>query len=130
MSEINSCGKEEVYGYVLPGWYLCRLVEATYTFRVNQFVSMNNNDWGLTTSNDPSFVFSMNPIEVTEDTEDYTTLNHYRNRLIGDAESCHQLVNACIEAGYDINEGGLAAWLCNRMWKHLEIRGWKPYTVY
>lgn len=54
------------------------------------------------------------------------TIKHYMERMVGQAEECHTLVSAAIQAGYDPEQGGFAMWLCDHMYKLLESKGWKP----
>lgn len=138
MSEINCYGNEQVFGQVLPNWALVRLVDAIGEFKVGNFV-MKEGSWGLTYCNDPSFVFDLDPqIDFTikdpegdPPTEGYwDTHEHYCERLQGNVEDGYRLVASCIEAGWNPKEGGLAAWLCDRMRKHLDGCNWQPELIY
>lgn len=73
MSEINCHGDEVIYSEVIPGWHLVQLVnlainrtdlpikDRTREYIVNGNV-MGENDFGLTHTNDPTFIFSMPPM--------------------------------------------------------------------
>ena len=130
MSEIDCFGTSLSIGEVLPSWHLVQMIGTkpeNPDYLVNGFV-MKEGDYGLTFCNDPSFVFSMPPLpDPPEDCSDeewqayLPTLKHYQERLRGaTAEDSYQLVNSCIKAGFDLEEGGLACWLADRMYKTLE----------
>lgn len=142
MSEINGYGTEENYGEVFPGWDLVRLVNKTskYSYIINGF-EMKEKSWGLTQSNDPSFVFDMNPMKDNmfglpdEDCPDepegyYDVLRHYEERLSGDCVDSYYLVKAAIESGWDINKGGFACYISHKIWETLERCNWTPLYTY
>ena len=132
MSEINCHGTEVHYEEVLPGWYLVRLLKtSTVPYMVGNF-EIKNRDLGLTWSNDPSFVFGLEPIpgipedqwETTEDRfwdECLEVWNHYRDRLLGcTPEEGYSLIKGAIEVGYNYEEGRFHSWLCDRIYNHLQ----------
>lgn len=139
MSEINCFGDEEVYGEVIPHWYLVRLVnKIDRPYMVGHF-EMKEGSWGLTYVNDPSFIFDLVPMKDPGDdlpddmifAKDYLdALDHYEDRLQGVVRDGYRLMNCCIEAGFDFEEGGFACWLMDRMAKFLEEKEWKPERVY
>lgn len=141
MSEINCHGDEVVYSKVIPGWYLVQLVNIPSTitepYKVNSFV-MGEGDFGLTHCNDPDFVFSMPPLpEPDESTSSnfspekklfYKTLDHYIKRLYSSVNVSYDLVQACIEAGYNPKDDGIVAyWLLPKIYKSYQkgkLRTW------
>lgn len=129
MSEINCCGDEEVYGEVFPGWILVRLMnvdETCNTYEINGF-KMKEGSFGLTSINDPSFVFDLEPLEDNDYDEDtdisedernyYKVMNHYHARTLASAICGFELVSAAIKAGYKPEEGGFACFLMDKMHK-------------
>lgn len=138
MSEINCYGDEESYGYVLPGITLVRLTNViAKSYRVgSRGMVMREGSYGLTISNDPFVVFNYDPLPdtmpaLTIDEDDYyLTLEHYRDNLdLVGIEYSYQLVQACRDSGWDIDEGGLACWLMNKVYHHLVSRNYKPLSV-
>lgn len=129
MSDINCCGKEEMYGEVVPGWMLVRLIESTQGLEVGQFV-MGEGSWGLTWCSDPSFVFDLPP--CLDDDTDHSVMvaQHYEQRLTGRVFDGYLLGKACVEAGWNEMECGLGYWLADRMYKHLEAMKWEPLRVW
>ena len=131
MSEINVHGDEVYYGEVVPGWGLVRLINkaSTSPFIIDNFgLEMEEGDLGLTYGNDPSFIFEVDPIpgewETTDEKlaiEGLATWAHYEQMLnYCDPVTGYNLVNACIEAGYKIEDNDFAGWLCNRMYQTLQ----------
>lgn len=136
MSAINVLGDEEVYGEVVEGWFLVRLVRPAKehrnqsNFQLSKNVCMFWGDWGLTDRNDPVFIFRFDPLPKTSQSKHYPQrFHHYLERLCGDVEKCHNLMEACLKAGYNPKKCRLAVWLMDRMYQHLKSLDWKPkYT--
>lgn len=130
MSEINCCGDEEVYSEVFPGWVLVRLVNVDETcniYQVNGF-EMKEGSLGLTSCNDPSFVFDLEPLLANptweEDDSDITeeewnkylpVMRHYQSRLFSSVDAGFDLISAAIKVGYMPQEGGFACFLMGKM---------------
>lgn len=145
MSEINCYGNEENYGEVLPGWYLVRLVNKVDTpyflyhdvDRTHFYTEMKEGSWGLTQENDPDIVFNIDPFsEIEEGASDLewdiyiNKLHHYESRLISNVEVGFNLVQAAIQAGFDLEEGGFAVWLADKLYHYLESIKYKPINIY
>lgn len=107
MSEINCFGDEIIYGEVVPGWYLVRLVNISSNEYVVNGSLMEEGHLGLTELNDPSFIFAMDPIpwnsqwdndeEVTPKEDKYWEVyHHYKDRLRGDMQACHSIVDSIV----------------------------------
>ncbi len=143
MSAINCLGDEEVYGEVVEGWTLVRLVRPAdykspeglrsnhqHSTKLHNDVYMFWNDWGLTQSNDPDFIFRCDPLPKTSRSKkQLQRFRHYRDRLTGDVEIGYSLMAACLRAGYNPKKLRLAEWLMDRMYQHLKSLDWKPLYI-
>ena len=147
MSEINCFGDEYVYGEVVTGWTMVQLMNVpednNRDYKVNGFI-MREGSFGLTSSNDPTFVFDLEPeidpnpaddgtglVDFTDEERKYfSVLNHYQQRLTGTVLVGYHLVQSCINEGFDISEGGFACWLMERMAQLYIKCNKKPIRIY
>ena len=141
MSVINILGDEEVYGELVKDWYLVRLVRPAVSWHLKDYIQetkyLDNDvqmcwgDWGLTYSNDPTFVFSNNPLsKISKAKNYYSILRTYNHELNGPIHHCYSLYNSCLNAGYKAEQGLLGLWLMDRMYYKLKACNWKPEQVY
>jgi hypothetical protein len=131
MSEINCWGDEIIYGEVIPGWFLVRLVNINVTpnkYMVNGDL-MGEGHLGLTRLNDPSFIFAMDPIpwnkewdkdiyplqSNSEEDKYWKVYRHYRNRLKGSIEDCHNLAESIMKINNSTTYESIYAFLIDRM---------------
>jgi hypothetical protein len=147
MSEINCFGDEYVYGEVVQGWTMVQLMNVpegnNRGYLVNGFI-MKEGSFGLTSSNDPTFVFDLEPMldpnpndeddgspDFSEDEKKYfEILRHYQRRLTGDVESGFDLVTSCAREGFNILEDGFTCWLMERMAQLYIKCGKKPIRIH
>ena len=144
MSEIDIHGHEELYGEPFEGVNLVRLINSDGKYTVNGEV-MREGNWGLTFSNDPFFIFSMDPVldpdydELLVTDEDWTeeleeqfhkfmeVAAHYNERTHVDLGTVHRLLKTLTKHGYDEEKhGGPHFYLVHHLYLHLESVGWKP----
>ena len=144
MSAINTLGDEEVYGEVVEGWTLVRLVRPInykspegltsvhqYTAQLHNDVYMFWNNWGLTSNNDPTFIFRYDPLPKTSRSKkQLERFKHYSECLTSNVEAGYSLMAACLKAGYNPKKLRLAEWLMDRMYQHLKSLDWKPLQTY
>ncbi len=144
MSAINFLGDEEVYGEIIKGWNLVRLVKPTnykapkgFSSYSQHYSTLHNNvhmfwgDWGLTRLNDPDFIFRFDPLPKTSRSKKYSErLRHYSECLTSNVEIGYSLMHSCLEAGYNPQKLRLAEWLMDRMYQHLKKSDWKPTHTY
>jgi hypothetical protein len=140
MSVINILGDEETYGELVKHWYLVRLVRPAASLHLKDYTQettlLDNNlqmlwgNWGLTYSNDPSFVFSKNPLPKYSRAKNYyKVLRQYMNELSGPIHQCYNLYNACLEVGYKDKQGSIAIFIMDKMYYKLKACNWKPEHV-
>lgn len=140
MSVINILGDEETYGELLPSWYLVRLVRPAASLHLKNYTQettlLDNNlqmlwgNWGFTYSNDPSFVFSNNPLPKSSRAKNYySVLTAYTHELTGPIHHCYNLMSSCLDAGYNDAQGYVALWLMDKMYYKLKACNWKPEYV-
>ena len=153
MSEINCHGDEVIYSEVISGWHLVQLVnlainrtdlpieDRTRKYIVNGNV-MGESDFGLTHTNDPTFIFSMPPMlepkelfrkdiknEFTAEAElYYKVLKHYHERLSSYVTTSYKFYLDCLQAGYNPENNPylehLATWLMPKIY-----HSWKKGKV-
>jgi hypothetical protein len=141
MSVINILGDEEVYGELLPNWTLVKLVRPAASLHLKDYTqevtSLDNylqmlwGNWGLTYSNDPSFVFSNNPLPKYSKAKNYyNVLTAYNAELGGPIHQCYNLYTACLEAGYREKQGSMATFIMDKMYYKLKACNWIPEKIY
>ena len=141
MSQINILGDEEVYGELVEGWYWVKLVRPAASWHLKDYIQetkyLDNhlqmcwNDWGLTRSNDPDFVFCNNPLPKYSRAKNYDSVYRmYSHELSGPVELSHHLVESCIKADFNLKKDRLPEWLMNKMYRHLKVCNWKPEEIY
>jgi len=112
------CAKCKDIAEILPAWWL---VQATKDGEV-----MKKDDYGLVLINGPSYIWAGIPPKETEDENNYFALMDFCDEIYdcfnSDPLTGHQLVSACLEAGYDPEKDGyhVLYWLMNRIAEKLE----------
>jgi hypothetical protein len=137
MSVINCHNDEIIWGEILPGIYLVQakdILNKEDPFIGDNGIEMHEGCFGLTISNDPSVIFSLQPMKEikrphTEWEKWYVVAEQWREELYGDIQQMGIIYNAAIKAGWNQKKHGfLAHWLCNRVAKYIEKR--KPKDIY
>jgi len=118
----------------IEGFYLCQATKAVPSEKVKEGM------WGFVRCNDPEFWWEATPVPdptfgMTEEqtkvfydsmTPEQESADEAFLAYMGSVQKCldtvgaqmgYYICKACIEVGWDIKEGGLASFLCHKIWE-------------